>query len=170
MRIYKIISAVIISSLWLGSCLSVPEFSHTPEIEFSGIAISPRLDANTGGYKDSITISIKFKDGDGDLGASAEDIALNPPHNFVLKQFRKVNGDFVPYVPADTSSVLTGGYFHRLSGEKPGPIEGTIHHRVEILHCCYKYAKDTIRFEVFIRDRAGNISNTVTTDPVIVRK
>ena len=84
--------------------------------------------------------------------------------NFLVKQFRKSKNQYVEFIPLDTDS----GFFQKISPDKPGPIEGKINFRLDILHTFYPYRNDTIRFEVQIRDRAGNLSNTVTTDSVVV--
>lgn len=170
MRFYKIIAVILFASTFLGGCFNTPEFPNTPEIEYSEILSTPRVDQESGGYKDSVVISIKFKDGDGDLGYDQQEIdslaKAGAAPNFVVKQFRKVNGAFVEYVPLESLS----GFFHRLSSEKPGPIEGTLHYRgIQIFHTFYPYAKDTVKFEVYIRDRAGNISNTIETEPVVLK-
>lgn len=170
MRFLKIIAVFFFSATFLGGCFSVPEYPDAPEIEFSDIVSILRVDEVTGGYKDSVIISVKFRDGDGDLGYVQQEIDslanAGGGHNFLVKQFRRVNGKYVLYEPLETQS----GYFHRLSGDKPGPIEGTIHYSgIQVYHSFYPYAKDTVKFEIYIRDRAGNISNTIMTDSVILR-
>lgn len=170
MRFLKIIAVFLISSTFLGGCFSVPDFADSPEIEFADIVSVLRVDEMTGGYKDSVIISVKFRDGDGDLGYVQREIdslaSMGGGHNFLVKQFRKVNGSYIVYDPLESQS----GYFHRLSGDKPGPIEGTIHYSgIQVYHSFYPYAKDTVKFEIYIRDRAGNISNTIMTDSVILR-
>lgn len=170
MRFLKIIAGFLLSSTFLGGCFSVPEFADNPEIEFSDISSFLRVDELTGGYKDSLVISVKFRDGDGDLGYTQREIdslaKVGGGYNFLVKQFRKVKGEFVVYEPLEPLS----GYFHRLSGDKPGPIEGTIHYRgIQVYHSFYPYARDTVKFEIYIRDRSGNTSNTIVTDSVVLR-
>lgn len=170
MRFLKIITVFFLSATLLSGCFTVPEFPDSPEIEFEGIQSILRVDELTGGYKDSVIISVKFHDGDGDLGYEQWEIdslaRIGGGHNFLVKQFRRVNGSYVPYEPLE----LLSGYFHRLSGDKPGPIEGKIRYRgIQVYHSFYPYAKDTVKFEVYIRDRAGNKSNTIMTDSVILR-
>ena len=170
MRFLRIITVFLFSATILGGCFSVPEFPDSPEIEFADIQSILRVDELTGGYKDSVVVSVKFRDGDGDLGYVQSEIdslaRMGGGHNFLVKQFRKAKGRYVPYDPLESQS----GYFHRLSGDKPGPIEGKIHYRgIQVYHSFYPYAKDTVKFEIYIRDRAGNISNTILTDSVILR-
>lgn len=175
MRFLKIIAVFLFSATFLGGCFSVPEFADSPEIEFAGIQSILRVDERTGGYKDSIVISVKFRDGDGDLGYDqweVDSLIKNgiPENNFFVKRFNKRNGKYVPFVhPNPNFLVLLDGRFHRLSGDKPGPIEGVIHHFIDEYHGTYPYAKDTVKYEIYIRDRAGNISNTIMTDSVVLR-
>jgi hypothetical protein len=68
--------AVLIVSMVLGSCFNPPEFPNVPEIAFD------RIEFNDGGEVDSLVLYITFKDGDGDLGLSAEKIDdLGAPYN-----------------------------------------------------------------------------------------
>jgi hypothetical protein len=68
--------AVLIISIVLGSCFNPPEFPNVPEIAFD------RIEFNQGVDTDSLVLYITFKDGDGDLGLSAEDINdLGAPFN-----------------------------------------------------------------------------------------
>ncbi len=169
MRFYKIFAALLFSSTILGGCFNTPEYPNTPEIEFASIKSEPQLQQHSGAYLDSIRIVVRYKDGDGDLGyTQAEKDSLSKldvvNYNYILRQFRKSGGKYVEFIPQDTYS----GFYQKISPDKPGPLEGTISYNLNIYHCCYPYRNDTIRFEVQIRDRAGNLSNTVTTDSVVV--
>ena len=170
MRFYKIFTALLFSSTFLGGCFNTPEYPNTPQIEFFDIDSNPKLDQLSGVYFDEVVISIKYKDGDGDLGYeqweldSLEKSDSNTGYNYLIKQFRKSQGKFIEYEGRENNN----GYFQRISPEKPGPIEGKISRTIDIIHSFYRYRNDTIRFEIQIRDRAGNLSNTVTTDSVVV--
>lgn len=154
----------------LTACFEVPDYPDKPEIEFVKISSEPKLEQLSGAYKDSVVISIAFKDGNGDLGYEQWEVdslsKLSAGYNFIVKQLRLSDGQYVEYQPAESLS----GYFQRISPEKPGPIEGVIHYSgVQILHSFYPFPRDIIKFEVYIKDRAGNSSNVVTTDSVVVR-
>jgi hypothetical protein len=169
MRFYTIFISLLFASAFLGGCFNTPEYPNTPEIEFLDIDSEPQLQQHSGAYLDSIVIAVAYKDGDGDLGYTQAEIdSLRRmsvvPYNYLLKQYRKVDGKFVEFIPQDPYD----GFFQRISPDKAGPIEGRISYNLNIYHCCYRYRNDTIRFEVQIKDRAGNLSNTVTTDPVVV--
>ncbi|TDQ18705.1 hypothetical protein DFQ04_0510 [Algoriphagus boseongensis] len=79
---------LVIATAWT-SCISPPEnFPSTPEITFSEIEYVPTS------AQDSLIISVKFKDAEGDLGLSSTDI--NPPYN-PLTYKRDVIGNLITY-------------------------------------------------------------------------
>ncbi|MCW5910702.1 MAG: hypothetical protein KIT62_06490 [Cyclobacteriaceae bacterium] len=84
-----------ILTLMAGACFKAPEFSIVPQIEYQSITFKP---GGTGGF-DSLILVISFRDGDGDLGLSAdetgcmsEDICYNSKFYFV-----KSDQTFVTY-------------------------------------------------------------------------
>lgn len=167
MRFYKFFSLILFLSPFLAGCFDTPDYPDKPEIEYDDISRDIVVAQATGGYKDSVVVSVKFKDGDGDLGLSQQEITDGAPYNFIVKQFRRVNGEYVEYEPLESLS----GHFQVLSNDdEAGPLEGVIHYTgIQIYHTFYPYAKDTVKFEISIKDRAGNISNTISTDSVILR-
>lgn len=87
---FKIVTSGIILTITftlLSSCVDDPEFPDTPRIEFKSVFY---VEQGNGNPFDSLTFSIDFEDGDGDLGFSEAD-NLNP--NFsIYKVFDKNNG------------------------------------------------------------------------------
>lgn len=167
---FKGLIFLVVGIFALSSCYKEPNFSLTPEIEFDSITKDIRLDQYTGGKKDSIIVSVKFKDGDGDLGFNAEEIGSKVPqtdYNYVVKSFRKIKGVFTQYT---TSETLSGFYPRLKTDDKTGPIEGKLSYRIELYTAFSPFKKDTVKFEVFIKDRAGNKSNTIETTPVILNQ
>jgi hypothetical protein len=86
----KKIGGVIIflsASTLLWSCFNPPEFPSTPQIEFNNVEFRV-----VGGFSDpdSLILSINFKDGDGDLGLSTQDLD-SPVH--VTNFFTGQNGE-----------------------------------------------------------------------------
>jgi hypothetical protein len=69
MKILKGLTVLLIT-LSLGSCFDPPEFPVVPQIDYDGIAFK---EGNATNRTDSLIITIKFKDGDGNLG-------LDPTH------------------------------------------------------------------------------------------
>jgi len=74
--------------LVLSSCFDPPSYSPVPSIEFNDIYFKQGLNTDT------LSVSIKFKDGDGDLGLSNGDTLL-PYNNKVYYRF--ANGTFLNY-------------------------------------------------------------------------
>lgn len=154
-------------SFGASSCFKAPDFPTTPVIEYVGFQKIVRLDQTSAANKDSVTITLKFQDGDGDLGySSAErDIAAKAQnYNYVVKAFRKKNGRITEFTPLESLS----GYFPRLKlDDKIGPIEGTLDYSIDFLHP-FTFKRDSLQFQIFIKDRAGNISNTIETEMIVV--
>lgn len=154
----------------LSSCYKEPEFSFTPAIEFDSITKDIRLDQFTGAKKDSIIVSVKFRDGDGDLGFNAEEIGSKvsqTDYNFVVKSFRKTKGIFAQF---NTFETLSGFYPRLKTDDKIGPIEGKLSYRIEIETAFWPVKRDTVKFEIYIKDRAGNRSNAVETTPIVLNQ
>ena len=153
----------------LSSCFKEPDFSMTPQIEFADITKQVRLDQFIGATKDSVVISIKFQDGDGDLGLSEtekEVAQATDDFNYLIQPLRKRRGVFQAYTPLLPYS----GYFPQLKNDgKPGPIEGNLLYKVEFFHS-FTPKNDTLKFEIQIKDRAGNISNKIETRELVVNQ
>ena len=62
-----------VAAFLLASCADPPQYSNLPIIEFDNIIYKNTTDA------DSLIITVKFRDGDGDLGIDPYE--LNPPFN-----------------------------------------------------------------------------------------
>jgi hypothetical protein len=151
------------------SCFKEPEFSLSPEISFDSISSSIRLDQFIGATKDSVVVTIKFQDGDGDLGynETQKTIAQESDNfNYIVRSFRKKNGKFNLYEPL----IPLSGYFPSLKmDDKPGPIEGTLSYTIEFFHA-FTPKKDTLKFEIQIKDAAGNISNVATSEEIVLNQ
>lgn len=146
-----------------------PKFPDTPKISFRDIR-KFRIKDELGNTNDSISIALKFQDGDGDMGIDSDEIG-QPPfqdfryYNYYVEGFQKVNGEWVPKEFTPTLN----GQFPLLNTGKKGPIEGTLYYgiRFQILGV----PQNTIyRFNVYILDRAGNISNTIETGEVTINE
>jgi hypothetical protein len=175
------ISCWLLSLTLLSSCLKEPEWSVTPEIKFEKIEKFTKLSNDGFGGKtklDSVVMYIRFQDGDGDLGVTEAEIKSNPAkykdfRNFEVSVFHKKNGtfDLVTFSPA------LGGLinFNLKENQKAGAIEGSIAYSTQFVYAFYKgYSprftptNDTLKFQIFIRDNAKNVSNTVETEPIVI--
>jgi hypothetical protein len=112
---------------------------------------------------DSLFLTISFTDGDGDLGHEATDTS----RNIYIKDLRtgKFQDRFKsPYIPEE--GIGNG-------------ITGTIELLLFTTCCLFpdnippcsapaEYPLDTVIYEISMRDRAGNFSNKITTEPIIL--
>ncbi|QHT69904.1 hypothetical protein GXP67_26295 [Rhodocytophaga rosea] len=161
-----------------------PNFPDAPKISFRDIR-KFRVTDRLGNTNDSISIALKFQDGDGDLGLTQEEIDNHPPpyqqliqnpdgstspnpryYNYYIQQYRKVNED---WVPEDRLPSLKG-HFPVLNEGKKGPIEGTLYYAVSFPLTPSSAANAIYKYDIYILDRAGNASNTITTSEVIINE
>lgn len=159
--------------LALSSCLDTPNFDNTPSIQFNGVRSDSYFDDFNNTNADSLTITINFEDGDGDLGlteaqrgnATALDSLFKEWGNYELTILeRQKDGTF----KVRPSSEFDKLFFNDLkAGGKPGPIKGRLDLRQSLP--ASRFAKPTVvKFMVRIRDRAFRVSNTVETDTITV--
>ena len=160
-----IISFAVLASL--SSCIQFQNFPVEPHIEF----VSFNKIATTSGVDNQGTLVLSFTDGDGDLGLY--DNQTLPPYdttsqyyyNIFIKYFEKQNGEYkeIELTPSNN------GRFPNITpeGEKKG-IKGNLAVDLYINNPISSF--DTIRYEVYIVDRALNHSDTITTSDIIVNK
>lgn len=146
MRILIIAITLVITAI---SCINPPEYSEIPEISAATV---DRTEATPG--EDSIVVEFKFQDGDGDLGNKERDSTINAylvdartgfPYNYQI-----------PYISERGNNRA---------------ISGTIWITVDpfTFNCRpNRPDKDTLAYEIYIVDRAGNESNRLTTPPIIL--
>lgn len=164
---FRLLGTSIILFWVLQSCYKEPEFDMTPEISFQNIRKEIRVDQFTGANKDSVIISLGFRDGDGDLGLNESEKALaerDLNYNYIVRVFRRRSGQFVEFQPFLPYS----GYFPRLRNDnRIGPIEGVLDYSIDFPHP-FTPRNDTLKFEIQVKDREGNFSNKVETESIIL--
>jgi hypothetical protein len=114
-----------------------------PTIEF--VDIQPRTIKE---FTDSVVITIKYKDPDGDLGHVDPDINLISVHDLRLL---KADAYHVPLL-APTSSKIN--------------IEGVLEVKLTNTFLLGSGASEQTTYELIMSDRAGNKSNPIITDAV----
>jgi len=147
-------------------CMKKQSFPDTPEISL----LSLDLTYDTAHVVRTGILSISYQDGNGDIGLNPSDTfppyQRNGPYyyNYVMTYFEKQNGVFnqvdllIPFslrIP-----VLTPNYPDKA-------IKGFI---VDTLGLYPPPVHDTIKFELFIYDRALHKSNVVTTPEIILKR
>ena len=151
-----------ITIVWLGSmfwgCIAAPNYPNTPEITFKSLS---KNTMKQGVFNnDSLLLSFTFTDGDGDLGQedSSSIFLTDLRSGFGQPTFK------FPYVPENGSG-------NGITGEVNLALYTT---------CCYfpdgtppcqtspNYPNDTLQYEIYIVDRAGNKSNVIKTSEIIL--
>jgi hypothetical protein len=149
------------------SCRKVPKFSETPSIEYLNITLNTYFNEDLQVSADSVVVGIRVKDGNGDIGQEPNN-RNDDNINYFVSLYRKTNGVFIPVV---LTGVTYNGHTPLLAPvSTPGPIEGDIFYKMVFSYSFSQVQNDTLRFDVKLKDRAGNFSNTVQTKPVIIRK
>lgn len=157
---------VLILGLVAIGCKKAPNYPKEPSIEFERL----RIINDKVNFSDSVSIFIKFKDGDGDLG---NDPVITSYIDFFLEVYKKTNGTYVPMA----TPISYNGYLPLLSPyNTTGPIDGTIRYILAPFDSPLPvgtpappyYQGDTLQFHVRIRDRAGNYSNWIESTDYII--
>jgi hypothetical protein len=154
-------SAFFLVIIFFYSCVDAPEYSDVPTLRFEGIS---KASLNQGTeQQDSLIITLYFTDGDGDFGSDA---ASSQRNIFIIdKRTGNIKDEFkAPLVP------IQGGN-QGISGRISVKIYSTccIFPESSGIPPCQKptqYPDNDMTLEIYIKDRAGNISNTVLTDPI----
>ncbi|RPD48362.1 hypothetical protein DNI29_06965 [Hymenobacter sediminis] len=171
------------------SCINPPEYSDTPEISFKSLTSVPFdsiKDGDPAGSFNRVVVTISFKDGDGDLGLSDED--TNPPYArlnpdgslnkynnnyFLTLQEKNSDGTFSDFVLPDPGLNYNSRY-PRLEpdsqGDRKQPLKGDLSFKQTFGVGSPPFVRGrTVRFRVYIVDRALHESNEVFTDPITVQ-
>ncbi|MCS6795461.1 MAG: hypothetical protein RMJ97_11995 [Raineya sp.] len=192
----NIIGSFLVLSVCFQTCIfKKPEFPFEPSISFRSMSKKSLLDGNGQVIEDSIFLDINFKDGNGDIGLSVEDTtgqfarrrpdkSFNPYYyNFYCTIYRrnKFTGVYERLIlPKFIDPVTNTEFETNIHGrvpplapkDKQSPIEGVIRYNIGGLF--YDVIginkRDSIRFEVFIYDRALNQSNVITTPAILVNE
>src|SRR5690606_12523 len=158
------------------ACNEEPVYPPEPQIEFNSIRAEIVTDDNANKVSRSV-VGLNFKDGDGNLGLSDDDIAKMPYNdtqdpkkqsNYFIKAYYNNNGEYVLY----PELVLQNGYrYPRLNPNNDAQsLEGELRFYFDIqtslipLKFPNYRSGDLFRFEIFILDRDFNASNIVTTE------
>jgi hypothetical protein len=165
MKYYRFIPAILFLLFSTYACKKPDEFPLVPSIEFKSI-YSTR---NGQGLDENVYVVVSFTDGDGDIGYHSRESGLNDPifddpsspyfNNFIVRTLILQNGIWnsidtpisarIPYLtPEGPNKALRG----EISREFALPL----------------LRQDTLKYEIFIYDRALNKSNTITTPGIVL--
>jgi hypothetical protein len=152
----KLIAYLLFAIVLFTGCFKEPNYPPEPVIQFMSVTSTadPILALTSDVY-----IQFSFQDGDGNLGRRSDD---DTTANMYVKDLRTgfVNSlaYSIPPIPQ--------------KGSSPG-VKGDISFNFRNSLFCNPLdpgkMQDTIVYEIYVKDRAGNISNTITTSPIIVK-
>jgi len=150
--------------LFTFSCTKPPNYTDAPVIEFLSLS-QPTIKQGMGVSLDNaVWINIGYTDGDGDIGVDSTegkqlfiiDTHFNSPDTTEVS---------VPFVPEQ-------GAGNGISGEiSVATFETCCIYQIPGFENCgvYEgYPTDTLIYEIYLFDRAGNESNHIFTDPIII--
>lgn len=165
--------------LFIHSCRKLEEYPLEPQIGFHDFVLL--IDQQTGAINTGI-LMISYQDGDGDIGLADGD-TLFPFHregdfhyNLIVKYYEQQFGNFVevPLVSFNdqTQAFDTNTFNTRIppllpEGQQKG-IKGIIEYELFVNNPLSDF--DTIQYKVKLIDRALNISNEVTTPPIVLKR
>jgi hypothetical protein len=164
MRKISYLSLVFISLIFLNACKKVVQLPAVPHIEFTSFAIFDTTDI-LGNNSKGGRLKFHFEDGDGDLGLNDPTGGQTDSTNLFFTLFRKEGGVMLQAPDNDPlkPSSYRIPYMDRLGQNKI--LKGTI--SVTFLYLFYSPA-DTIRYDFYIKDRALNESNVVSTSQIVL--
>lgn len=137
------------------SCSEAPDFTDEPQIEFLSISRTVLPQGTSG--EEFTQVTIGFSDGDGDLGDEEE---LNLFFVDLRDSFETEFG--IPLIPEEgAGNGITGEISVRLPtsccifpNEQPPCTPSDM------------FPTDTVVYEVYLKDRAENLSNRITLPPI----
>jgi hypothetical protein len=137
--------------LWLLSACQPKEpllpFSEVPEIRLVGLSHDTITE-----YKDILTLTFSYQDGDGDLG-------FEEPETYAVfirdARLQTYDGFYLGPVAPPGVSV---------------PVKGNLSVEFPSLFVFGTRQEESTRFYIYIKDRSGNQSNELVTSAVTIRK
>lgn len=154
------VSLIAITLMFVG-CLKPDKFSDIPSISNATFdrlnAYSAHLYPNDSS-KTKFIVNVNYTDGDGDLGGADVSAFLVDSRTGFIDSFA------IPYLtPAGDFKSISGHIsFNKSFGTYCIPITGS----PGSPNATYKNS-DTLTYNLYIKDRSGNVSNTITTSPPI---
>jgi hypothetical protein len=145
-RMTRLFGIPLIALILVSCSKDLEEISPTPEIVFENISPGTVKE-----FADSVVIQLTYTDGDGDLGENGsgiENAFITDSRNNLTYTFR------IRQLAPDNANVIIRG---KLNIVVPA---------VALVNSAS--SSEAVSFSLYIKDRAGNQSNTITTSSVTV--
>jgi hypothetical protein len=142
----RVVIYILIVTL-LFSCKKDDALSVFPTLEFQSISPSTAQE-----YIDDINITISYADEDGDLGENFPDIDnlfVEDSRNGIVYHFR------IPQLAPNENEIS---------------IEGNFNIKINGTGITDESSSQQVNYNIYVKDRAGNKSNTITTSSITIQQ
>ena len=142
----RVVIYILIVTL-LFSCKKDDALSVVPTLEFQSISPSTAQE-----YIDDINITISYADEDGDLGGNSPDIDnlfVEDSRNGIVYHFR------IPQLAPNENEIS---------------IEGNFNIKINGTGITDESSSQQVNYNIYVKDRAGNKSNTITTSSITIQQ
>lgn len=166
MKIFRYIIPVLFAILTVVSCSKIETLSDIPHIEYRSFKVFDTTDI-LGNYCKGGRLNFYFEDGNGDIGLESPVYELDDTVNLFFTLYRKTGKVFTEVPESDpiNPSDYRIPYMERTGQNKI--LKGTI--SVTFMYLFYPVENtDTVKYEFYIKDRAENLSDTVTTNEIVL--
>jgi len=169
MKRYTKISLILVLPILavIAGCIKEEQYPVEPHIEFIEFAT---LTDVTGKIDSLGLLRISYTDGDGDIGFYPDEPVEPLNYNYYLKMFQYVNNQLVEVEPANNEVPFNARIPILTPTGRNKNIKGTIDRSLDLYFARQVLLSDTIKFEIYIKDRALNVSNVVETPLYIIKK
>jgi len=165
MKIFKY--TFFLSIVMIIACTKPPDYSDVPEIAFVGFSKNV-LKQGFSKNDDFTILTVSFTDGDGDLGGDTiSTIYFDDLRTDMSPDFLEFGAPLIP--EQGTGNGISGEFIIEF------PTTCCIHFDPQqaVLGCGADFegtgvSRDTVVYEIYVLDRAGNKSNVITTSPLIL--
>jgi hypothetical protein len=175
MKLKIIALLILLLPVSFSSCKKYEDYPPEPSIEF----IDFTLLRDEQGIDQRGVLRFSFADGDGNIGLLSVDTLPPYDYNLFVTYYEKQNGVFkeiflvTPTYINDTTIVYDTATFNGripilTPAGKNKAISGEIEDTLFVNNPLSNF--DTIMFEVYIKDRKLNKSNTIQTPPIVIKK
>lgn len=116
-------------------------------------------------------VTFSFFDGDGDLGLKQDENTGENEFNLLVDYYEKVNGIWMLKSPIVTWNNNENRYDTTELNLRVPFIENNAETSLEgetTVDLLYNFAADTFKYELTLKDRALQLSNTIETDEIVV--
>lgn len=146
------------------SCGKIQSLPDEPHLEYRSFQIFDTTDILGNQIKGG-RLKFYFEDGDGDLGLPAPETEDADSINLFMTLYRMTNGS-IALAPDNDPYKPTGFRIPYMDRQGQNKI---LKGNISVIFFYLFYSKeDTIRYDFYVKDRAGNSSNTATTSVIPV--